>query len=118
MSHLTAAEVTAGISRRALNTIRGNHSVTTKVDISASKTTKVGAELNAPGQPPIKTMIVETWCSSLDLINLNGFSYAIRQTQHLSDRADVTTIHLNRIDLEALVRVCKHALEENDGANA
>lgn len=118
MSHLTSAEVTAGISRRALNTIkRGNHSVTTKVDISTSQTTKVGTDASAPGQPPVKTPVVETWCSSIDLININGFSFVIRQTQHLSDRADVTALHLNRIDLEALVRVCKQALEEN-GANA
>lgn len=121
MSHLSQAEVTAGISRRALETLhRGKHSatVTTKVDMSASKTIKLGDESNTPGQPPLRIPVVETWCSALDLLNINGFSFAIRHTQHISDRAEVTTIHLNRIDLEALVRKCQEALAENNGVRA
>jgi hypothetical protein len=121
MSHLSQAEVTAGISRRALESIRKHNSratVTTKVDMSASKTIKVGEETNTPGQPPQRIPVVETWCSALDLLNLNGFSFAIRYTQHISDRADVTTIYLNRIDLEALVRKCQAVLTENDGHRA
>lgn len=119
MSHLSQAEVTAGISHRALETLRrGNHraTVTTKVDMSASKTIKVGEDSNTPGQPPQRIPVVETWCSALDLLNINGFSFAIRYTQHISDRADVTTIYLNRIDLEALVRKCSEVLAENNGA--
>jgi hypothetical protein len=120
MSHLSHAEVTAGISHKAMETLRsrGNHraTMTTKVDMSASKTIKVGEEANRPGQPPQRFSVVETWCSSLDLLNINGFSFAIRYTQHISDRADVTTVYLNRIDLEALVRKCTDVLADNDGA--
>jgi len=122
MSHLSQAEITAGISRRALETIHGrrNHrtSVTTKVDLSASKTIKVGDETSVPGQPPEKIPVVETWCSALDLLNINGFTFAIRYTQHISDRAEVTTLYLNRLDLEALVRKCKDVLAENNGVRA
>lgn len=121
MSHLSQAEVTAGISHRALDNVRrGNHraTLTTKLDMSASKTIKVGDETSAPGQPPQRIPVVETWCSALDLLNLNGFSFAIRYTQHISDRADVTTLYLNRIDLEALVRKCKMILDESGQAIA
>ena len=111
MSHLSQAEVTAGISRRALETLhRDNH--------RPAVTTKVGDESNKPGQPPQRIPVVETWCSALDLLNLNGFSFAIRYTQHISDKAEVTTLYLNRIDLEMLVRKCKEVLTENDGVRA
>lgn len=120
MSHLSHTEVTAGISRRAaeiFNRGAGNRrtTVTTKVDMSASKTIKVGDEANTPGQPPQRIPVVETWCSALDLLNINGFSFAIRYTQHISDRADVTTLYLNRIDLEALIRTAQKVLTENNG---
>jgi hypothetical protein len=118
VSHLSAAEVNAGISRRALETMHMRNrrtSVTTNVGISASKTIKIGDEVNTPRQPPQRIPVVETWCTSLDLINLNGFSFAIRYTQHISDRADVTTVYLNRIDLEALIRKCSAVLAENNG---
>jgi TadE-like protein len=117
MSHLSQAEVTAGISRRAIESFHrknGRATLTSKVDLSASKTLKVGDD--TPGQPPQRIPVVETWCSSLDLLNLNGFSFAIRYTQHISDRADVTTLYLNRIDLEALVRKCKDLLAESGQA--
>jgi hypothetical protein len=118
MSHLSHAEVTAGISRRAVETFNrtnGRKTVTTKVDMSASKTVQLGSETNTPGQPPQRIPVVETWCSALDLLNINGFSFAIRYTQHISDRADVTTLYLNRLDLEALMRKCQAVLAENDG---
>lgn len=121
MSHLSQAEITAGISRRALETLKGSRNghratVTTKVDLSAAQTIKVGEDSVTPGQPPQRIAVVETWCSSLDLINYNGWSFAIRNTQHISERAEVTTIHVNRIELEALIHKCQEVLAENGGA--
>ena len=86
---------------------------TTKVDISASMTTKVGDDgRGLPGQPPEKTNVFETWCSALDLLNINGHNFSIRYTQHLSDDARVTTIHLARNELEALLRKMQIVLAE------
>jgi len=66
-----------------------------------------------PGLPPEQIRIVETWCSDLSLINYNGHQFAIRQTQHIADKADVTLIRLNRIELAALIGKAQNVLTED-----
>jgi hypothetical protein len=94
--------------------VSGNgHRRTTKlVTASASMTTKVGEDRGLPGQPPEKTNVFETWCAALDILNTDGHHFSIRHTQHYSDRAEVTAIHLNRHELEALINKGQLVLAE------
>jgi len=59
---------------------------------------------------PEKINVLDSWSSSLDLLNLNGHQFAIRQTQHINDKAEVTTIRLNRLELERLIKKVQEAL--------
>ena len=98
MSNLSAAECTAGISRAALATRKNGHAV------------PAPSNLAAPGRPPVKTAVLDTWCHSLDLLNINGFSFAIRDTQHMGPRVEVTTIHFQRHELETLAAKIREVL--------
>jgi hypothetical protein len=57
-----------------------------------------------PGQPPEKTEVLNTWCHALDLLQLNSHRFVLRDTQHVNDAARVTTVYLDRHELEALGR--------------
>ena len=59
---------------------------------------------------PEKINVIDTWSSSLDLLDLNSHQFAIRQTQHIGDKAEVTTIRLNRLELERLIQKAQEVL--------
>jgi hypothetical protein len=83
---------------------------TRTLGIAATLTEREGE--GRPGLPPEQTRIVETWCSDLSLINYNGHQFGIRQTQHIADKADVTLIRLNRIELEMFIAKAQNVLAE------
>src|SRR5580704_17885386 len=110
MSNLSQSEVTAGISRKALETLqrRNGHEKTTKVVIPA----------NGPGvrtDPPVpeRVSVLQTWCHDLDLVNIDGWNFQVRDTQHLSGHNPIAIyLHLNRAELEMLEKRIHQVLAE------
>jgi hypothetical protein len=96
MSSLSASEVNAGISRRALATIRQKEERATAPFASAN---------------PNKVTIVDTWCRQLALLELNSGSLFLRDTLFLNDKPECVSILLTRQELEMLVRRAKEILE-------
>lgn len=80
--------------------------------LSAHLTSKIGEARNVPGQPPELSNVCSTWCSSLDIVNINGHNFQIRDLQFLSDRPVATIIHINRPQLERLIHVAQQVLAE------
>jgi hypothetical protein len=70
--------------------------------------------LTVPGQPPIKSVVISSWCRELAIINHDGWGFQIRDTMHHSIRgADVITLSLNRNDLESLKRGIEKVLADS-----
>jgi hypothetical protein len=125
MSELSPREVEAGISRRALETLRHPrrnnrkpvHSTTSLVDIPgtlikpevppAPEPGSLAEHLAAAKQnripSPQKTAVIDRWDRALDLLNIDGWNFRIRDTHHMH-KVQVDEIALDRIELEALGR--------------
>jgi hypothetical protein len=86
LSTLTQREITAGISRKALESIRRRN------------------EEVAFDAKPEKIVIVETWCRQFVILDFDHSNFAIRDTIHLNDRPETVIFYMNRVELEALVR--------------
>ncbi|MGH9501687.1 MAG: hypothetical protein ACRD20_02425 [Terriglobales bacterium] len=125
MSNLTQQECSAGISRKALQTVlsstngkKGNHDRVLPVHPGQQKATKVAIPTeDSPGvrnAPPIpeRTSVIETWNSNLDILNVNGWNFVIRETVHVADRPQGTYLYLSRIELEVLGRKINQVLAE------
>ena len=93
MSTLSQRELTAGISRKALEVLRRRED-----GISSDAT-------------PEKIVIVETWCRQFCLIDFDHFNFAIRDTIHISNRPETVVLYLNRTELEALVSRAQKVLQ-------
>jgi hypothetical protein len=96
MSDLSSQEVTAGISRKAIASFQRNskngHKTTTLEDHLAGK---------AIGTPE-KTAIVDTWNRNLDLINVSGWNFGIRETEHSHAGVRVVELFFTRPELQML----------------
>lgn len=113
MSHLSQAEATAGISRNAIAAIqrRNGHSKNGATAISSGENNSYQKPHPAP--PPELTQVLRTWCRALDIINIDGWHFRIRDTVHLGDRPNCDVLTLTRTDLEALGNSIKRVLEES-----
>jgi hypothetical protein len=121
-TQLSEAEVTAGISRKALDALQRKNGSNGKHIHDARDARDVRhvpegfrdpSESVVPGQPPLKSIVISSWCRELAVINHDGWGFQIRDTVHYSGRADVITLSLNRNDLESLQRGIAKVLEES-----
>ncbi len=111
MSQLSEQECTAGISRRALETFRSNGRKPPARDAKlAPRAPEPGsvAEHLAAGkkyriESPEKTAVIDRWDRALDLLNLDGWNFRIRDTHHYRS-VEVDQIALDRVELEMLGR--------------
>ena len=120
MSELSAREVNAGISRRALETkLNTNGRKPAVTDLPAgdpgSLAEHLAAKLHYRIESPEKTAVLDTWDRSLDILNLDGWNFRIRDTRHIG-RISVDLIECDRITLEALARKIHQVLAEKGGA--
>ena len=125
MSQLSEEERTAGISRSALRTLAAANGRANgrAIETGSHANHPVASERETgfrdpsaavvPGQPPVKTSVIDSWCRDLVVINHDGYGFSIRDTMHYGHKADVVTLSLNRNDLEALKRGIEKALAES-----
>lgn len=113
ISNLSHVEATAGISRAALNVAKRNgHKAGSDVNDRVHSGPEIATNVSIPGRPPERTTVLKTWARDLDVINVNGWSFHVRDTQHLSDRAQVTTLYLTRPEMEMLAKRISEVLRE------
>lgn len=143
MSNLSEQELTAGISRRALDTMRHSdngrkppartrrrepaptppppapESPTTEGFVTPSEPGTLGEHLAAQKyfgiEQPEKLSILNTWDRSLDLLNIDGWHFKLRDTSH-SRGVHVSEISIDRPQLEMLAQRIHQALAEKGDA--
>jgi hypothetical protein len=111
MANLSSAECKAGVSRKALDILQHRNG-SNGAAVARSPVHSSGQPLRDRPPEPEKVTILETWNRSLDVINLNGFSFVLRDTVHISDRPAATYLYLNRIELSKLVQKVSQLLAE------
>jgi hypothetical protein len=117
MSHLSQAEATAGISRSAIAAIRGRNghrkNGADKLAESNSSDTSDTSQKPHPAPPPELTQVLRTWCRALDIVNIDGWHFKIRDTVHLSDVPHSSTLQLDRPAMDALLSALTRVLQES-----
>ena len=98
MSELSARELSAGISRRALTSFQRNTNGRKSVE---SKTLEEHLAGKAIGTPE-KTAVIDQWNRNLDLINISGWHFSIRETDHSNTGIHVVEMFFTRPELEML----------------
>lgn len=112
MSELTPQELTAGVSRRALATYqRRNSSNGHGSPLAKSETLNDHLAARAIGEPE-KVPVIDLWDRNLDIINLSGWHFAIRETQHTNNAVHVVEMFLRRPELEILAQRISQVLSE------
>lgn len=91
MNSLTTAEQTAGISRRALETIRNNGHKTASEVISGFRCTRV----------------IDSPMRMLDVLEAADGTMWLRDTEYKDSRVSVTHLHLNYHEAYALATVLR-----------
>jgi len=116
MSDLSVEELNAHISRRALETLnppraRRRPPVSTLVDIPAPPPAPGSLEEHLAAakanriENPEKTRVLDECYRQLDILNLDGWNFRIRDTHHLNRAGvHVDQLELNRVVLETLGR--------------
>ena len=118
MSNLSQQEVTAGISRKAMATIRNGHGAHRNGHKSSSVATNVAIPISPP--PPVagratvpeKTPVIDQWNRNIDLLNINGWTFHLRETLHIGTAVHATEIQFTRPELGTLMRRIERVLEE------
>ena len=92
MSNLSTAEVTAGVSRKALDTLRAqSQRKTLSAIVSAYRSTRV----------------IDTPMLLLDVLESNSGDVMLRSTEYLGERVSVVHIHLEYHQAHALASVLR-----------
>lgn len=109
MSSLSANELNAGISRRALATLKTNgrdQGETLEQHLAAGATGSI---------MPEKTHVLDLWNRTLDIVNLNGWNFEIRDTSYLGEKIESVAILVGRNELDQLARKILVILADSKG---
>lgn len=103
MSHITDAECHAGISRQALAAMNAHHPNPGTNGKNGKATELQPPQTQAP-RAPEKVCVVDSYNRTIDLLDVNGWNFVIRETQHFfgDNRATAINLWLTRIELETL----------------
>ena len=108
MPDLTPMEVKAGISRAAIETMNGRRNGhKTRALPSADLEVKPDSE-----PTPELTHVLITHRRQLDLINVNGWSFQIRDTHFALGTVQSGSLHLTRPELERLEQIIHRVLDQ------
>lgn len=123
MSELSVREVNAGISRRAIDTLQSSFNgrkpaakpkvpkVVEPPGESGSLEQHLAAAKKYRIEAPEKISVVDIWDRQLDVLNIDGWNFRIRDVHH-TGRLQVDTISLDRVELEALGNRIRRILGE------
>ena len=133
MSELSRAECAAGISRAALATYnqaenRNGNKPKAPAPIPDRRRRvdreipKAAQEILPPAPEPIistqrepvpeLTHVILTYCRQLDIINVNGWSFELRNTVHQLGNVHASRLYLSRPELEKLESTIRRVLAE------
>ena len=102
MTHLSTAEVTAGISRSALATLKKQGNGDTPHDVT--KVTNV-TKPDIVGDGTRETPVIETPYRRLSVMETRDSYFILRDVSFVGSRADVALIHLEPEQAHALAAV-------------
>ena len=105
MSHLSTAEVTAGISRSALATLKKHGNGDTPHAEAKSTTVDRSTKVDIVGDGTRETPVIETPYRRLSVMETRDSYFILRDVSFVGSRADVALIHLEPEQAHALAAV-------------
>jgi hypothetical protein len=107
MSQLSEQECAAGISRRAISSFqRKPNNGHRPIEPNTLEEHLAGKAIGSPE----KTPVIDTWNRNLDLINMSGWHFGLRETDHSSNGVRVVEMFFTRPELEMLAERIKRVL--------